>query len=213
MKLSVWAAQNGVKYHTAWRWFHSGSLPVPAIQLPTGTILVQADAGVSPTGSASKVAIYARVSGADQRADLERQVGRLTAYAVAKGLTVSMVITEVGSGLNGARPRLKALLGDREVGTIVVEHRERLARFGVEYIEAALKAQGRTLVVAESAELRDDLVADMVDVMTSLCARLYGQRSARRRAKAAVAAASQEGHSQSLSMPAQDPTLMTVEAV
>lgn len=186
MKLSVWAAQNGIKYQTAWRWFRDGTLPVKAIQLPTGTILVEPAA--PPV--ANKVVIYARVSGADQRADLDRQVGRLAGFASTKGMSVASVITEVGSGPNGARPRLKALLADPTITTIVVEHRERLARFGVEYIEAALKAQGRTLVVAEATETDDDLVADMVDVMTSLCARLYGKRSARNRAKAAMAAAS-----------------------
>ena len=190
MKLSTWAKQNGIKYHTAWRWFHNGTLPVRARQVATGTILVEAeDAAPSP---ARKVAIYARVSGADQRGDLERQVGRVATFAMTQGLSVGCVVTEVGSGLNGSRPKLKALLADPEVGTIVVEHRERLARFGVEYIEAALKAQGRRLVVVDMAEVNDDLVTDMVDVMTSFCARLYGQRSARNRAKAAVAAATQE---------------------
>lgn len=194
MKLSVWAAQNGVRYQTAWKWFRDGKLPVKAVQLATGTILVE------PTAPpvATKVAIYARVSGADQRGDLDRQVGRLAGFASTKGLSVACVVTEVGSGLNGARPRLKALLSDPSITTIVVEHRERLARFGVEYIEAALKAQGRTLVVAEATETDDDLVTDMVDVMTSLCARLYGKRSARNRAKAAVAAASQTDVAESI---------------
>jgi putative resolvase len=71
----------------------------------------------------------------------------------------------------------------------VVEHRDRLARFGVEYLEAALAAQGRRLVVVEDAEVADDLVRDMVEVLTSFCARLYGRRSAKRRARLAVEAA------------------------
>jgi putative resolvase len=80
-------------------------------------------------------------------------------------------------------------LSDPTVTTIVVEHRDRLARFGVEYIEATLSAQGRTLLVLHDDEVADDLVRDMIEVMTSLCARLYGQRSARRRAAAAVTVA------------------------
>jgi len=75
------------------------------------------------------------------------------------------------------------------VGTIIVEHRDRLARFGVGYLEAALAAQGRRLVVVEDAEVTDDLVKDMVEVLTSCCARLYGRRSAKRRASVAVEAA------------------------
>lgn len=69
-----------------------------------------------------------------------------------------------------------------------MEHRDRLARFGVEYLEAALAAQGRRLVVVDSAEVTDDLVRDMVEVLTSFCARLYGRRSAKRRAQAALVA-------------------------
>lgn len=91
--------------------------------------------------------------------------------------------------MNGSRTKLKRLLGDAAVGTVVVEHRERFARFGVEYIEAALRAQGRKLVVVEEREVDDDLVRDISEVLTSMCARLYGRRSARRRAERAIVAA------------------------
>ena len=85
--------------------------------------------------------------------------------------------------------KLKRLLADDSIATIVVEHRERLARFGGEYVEAALGAQGRRLVVVYDREVDDDLVRDMTEVLTSLCARLYGRRSARRRAQRALEAA------------------------
>lgn len=71
---------------------------------------------------------------------------------------------------------------------IVVEHRDGFARFGVEYIEAALSAQDRMLVVVEEAELEDDLVRDMTELLTSLCARLYGRRAAKNKAAAAMSA-------------------------
>jgi putative resolvase len=73
-----------------------------------------------------------------------------------------------------------------------VEHRDRLARFGVEYIEAALQAQGRSLIVAEAGEQKLDLVQDFIDVVTSMCARIYGRRAASNRAKKALAAAQEE---------------------
>jgi len=114
-------------------------------------------------------------------------VARLTAVATERGLPPTKVVAEVGSGLNGHRTKLLSLLRDPGVGTIVVEHRDRLARFGVEYLEAAMAAQGRRVVVVEKAEVADDLVRDMVEVLTSFCARLYGRRSARRRAEAALA--------------------------
>jgi len=95
MKLSDWARQQGISYITAWRWFWAGKLPVPARQLPTGTILVEAPC---PEGI---TVLYARVSSADQREDLERQVQRLQAFAQEQGWTEVKVVTEIGSGLNG----------------------------------------------------------------------------------------------------------------
>lgn len=183
VKLSEWAMANGVSRQSATRWFHAGVLPVPARQLATGTILVDEPIGTSPG-----VAIYARVSSADQRGELDRQVTRLTAVATERRLPPTTVVAEVGSGLNGHRTKLLSLLRDPTVGTIVVEHRDRLGRFGVEYLEAALVAQGRRVVVVEDAEVADDLVRDMVEVLTSFCARLYGRGSARRRAEAALVA-------------------------
>jgi putative resolvase len=84
------------------------------------------------------------------------------------------------------------LLADPAVGQVVVEHRERLGRMNTELVEAALAASGRSLVVLEDRELDDDLVRDMTEVLTSFCARLYGRRSARNRARAALAAARAE---------------------
>ena len=162
-------------------------LPVAARQLAAGTILAGA-----PVARAAGVAVYARVSSADQRTDLDRQVARLVEHAAASQTAPAKVVCEVGSGLNGHRTKLLSLLRDQHVGVIVVEHRDRLARFGVEYLEAALAAQGRRLVVVEDAEVTDDSVRDMVEVLTSFCARLCGRRSARRRARAALAATETE---------------------
>jgi len=90
--------------------------------------------------------------------------------------------------MNGRRQKLARLLRDREVTTVVVEHRDRPARFGVEHLEAALAATGRRIVVVEQGETTDDLVRDMVEVLTWMCARLYGRRGARDRAMRAVTA-------------------------
>ncbi len=184
MKLSEWARQAGVRYETAWKWFKAGILPVPAVRLPTGTILV-----LPPTPPSPSVALYARVSSHDQKGDLERQKARLVTFATEKGHQVGKVVEEVGSGLNGHRSKLLSVLQDPNIGGIVVEHRDRLARFGSEYIEASLSASGRRLIVVEEGEVEDDLVKDMTDVLTSFCARLYGRRSARIRAKRALEAA------------------------
>jgi len=185
VRLSDWAKREGVHYQTAWKWFKQGTLPVPARQTATGTILVEDERPVAAGG----VALYARVSFSDQREDLDRQVGRLAAWATQQGLGVTSTVGEVGSGVNGSRSKLKRLLADPAIGIVVVEHRERLARFGVEYVEAALRAQGRRLVVVEDRQVDDDLVRDVTEVLTSMCARVYGRRSARRRAERALAAA------------------------
>ncbi len=185
MKLTEWARRAGVHPKTAYRWFHRGVLPVPAHQLPTGTILVD----IAPPSPFDGVALYARVSSWDQKADLNRQLGRLRAWATRHGLRVLRTEAEVGSGLLGRRRRLMRLLADPQIPAIAVEHRDRLARFGVEYLEAALSTQGRRLLVVEVGETTDDLVRDMVDVLTSFCARLYGRRGARNRARRALTAA------------------------
>lgn len=184
MKLSEWAKEQGITYKTAWNWYRNGKLPIRAEQMPTGTIIVYPEAATART----KVTIYARVSSADQKEDLARQTARLKGYAAGNGWTVAAVVGEVGSGLNGHRKKLLKLLSDSSVGTILVEHRDRLARFGVEYIEAALMSQGRSIVVADETEEMVDMWADFIDVVTSMCARIYGKRGARNRAKKALEA-------------------------
>ncbi len=130
--------------------------------------------------------MYARVASSAQAKDLDRQVARVTAWATEHGHPVQAVKTEIGSGLTGKRRKLLRLLADPQVSTILVEHRDRLARFGVEAVKAALAAQGRRIMVVDPEDTADDLVRDMIDVLTSLCARLYGRRGARRRTLVAL---------------------------
>jgi len=183
MKLSEWAKEQGISYRTAWRWFKEGKLPVPAEQAATGTIIIK-----TKETESGHVAIYARVSSSDQKSNLDGQVARLLAFANANGFAVRHAVTEIGSGLNGHRPKLMKLLADPAIKTIIVEHRDRLMRFGCEYVEAALLSHGRKIVVVDSTELKDDLVRDMVEVLTSFCARLYGRRAAKNKAEKALKA-------------------------
>ena len=133
--------------------------------------------------------VYTRVSSSDQREDLDRQVGRVVEWATQQGCRPDEIVKEIGSGLNGNRRQLRRIVADHTVRTTLVEHRERLCRFGFEYVEAALAAHGARILVMDDDDLEDDLVRDVTEVMTSLCARLYGRRSARRRAERALAAA------------------------
>ena len=189
ISLTAWGRLYGFDKATTSRLHLAGKLP-PELQvetLPTGRHYV-----IVPPDNDGRCVVYARVSSADQKGDLDRQVGRVVEWATQKGLRPDEVVKEVGSGLNGNRARLRRLVADSTVKTIVVEHRERLCRFGFEYVEAALAGRGARILVMDEAELEDDLVRDVTEVMTSLCARLYGKGSARRRAERALAAA-QEG--------------------
>ena len=96
------------------------------------------------------------------------------------------MVSEIASGLNDRRPKLRKLLGDPTVHTVIVEHRERLARFGVGMVEAMLQARGGSLMVIDDTEVPDDLVRDMTEILTCFCARLYGKRSACDKARRAM---------------------------
>ena len=111
--------------------------------------------------------LSARVSSADQKADLERHVHRLQAFAQEQGWTEVTVVTDIGSGVNGKRKNLLRILRDPQVVRIVMEHRDRLARFGFDLLEAALAASGRHVVVIEDGEVTDDLVQDVLEILTS----------------------------------------------
>ena len=161
-------------------------MPVPTHRVGNKLILV-GDLESSQTKQGSTV-IYAQVSSSDQKSDLDRQVARVLTWATENGYKIDKVVTEVGSALNGHRRKFLTLLGDSSVTTILVEHRDRFCRFGADYVEAALGAQSRRLVVVDPAEIDDDLVRDVTELLTSLCARLYGRRSASNKAQKAIEA-------------------------
>jgi predicted site-specific integrase-resolvase len=178
MKLSQYARQQGISYRTALRWWRAGA--IKGYQAPTGTIIVTE--GVTPPAKRpEKVAVYARVSSAELRENLERQAARLVEYCAARGYLVEQVVNEIASGANDSRPKLLALLKDTTVTRIVVEHRDRLTRVGFHYLQTLLEAQGRQVEVVNLAENdNQDLIADLVAIVYSFTVRLYGQRRAKR---------------------------------
>jgi putative resolvase len=190
VNLTEWAHAQGIHVTTAYRWWREGTLPVPARKVGR-LILVSPDTAASPARQEA-AGLYARVSSHGQKADLDRQVARLSAWATQAGVPVVRVEAEVGSGMNGTRAKARRLLADPKVSVVVVEHRDRLGRMNTELAEAALAAHGRRLVVVDDGEVTDDLVPDMIEVLTSFCARLYGRRSARNRALKAVGCAQQD---------------------
>jgi putative resolvase len=190
VNLTEWAHAQGIHVTTAYRWYREGTLPVPARKVGR-LILVSPDTAAAMSAQ-NGAGLYARVSSHDQKADLDRQVARLSAWAAQAGLPVVRVEVEVGSGMNGSRARARRMLADPAASVVVVEHRDRLGRMNTELVEAALAAHGRRLVVVDDSEVTDDLVRDMIEVLTSFCARLYGRRSARNRALKAVGCAQRD---------------------
>jgi predicted site-specific integrase-resolvase len=195
MKLSQYARQAGVSYDTAWNWFKAGH--IRGHQMPTGTIIITEPVASPESVAVGQVVIYARVSAAEKKANLDSQAQRLQDYCTAKGWQVARVVKEVGSGVNDERPKLLKILTNPAVGVIVVEHKDRLTRFGFHYLEALLGIQGRRIEVVNLSEAgRDDLIQDFVSIITSFCARLYGQRRSKRKTERLIAELqdAKEGH-------------------
>jgi putative resolvase len=179
MKLRDWAKQQGVSYRTAWRWFHDGRVPVR--QMPSGTILAGTKGPAPVPAEPHSVVVYTRVSSSENRVNLDTQADRVSSFCIANGWRIASVVKEVGSGVNDRRPKLMSLLRNPEAAVIVVEHRDRLTRFGFHYIETFLAQQGRSiLVLNEAGGEHEDIIQDFVAIVTSFCARLYGQRRSKR---------------------------------
>jgi putative resolvase len=185
MKLSDYAKQMGVRYETAWRWFRDGK--IQGRRVGPHTIIITDGQEEPARESHQRVAIYARVSSAENKSNLDSQAERLVAYCTARGYQVARVVKEVGSGINDARPKLLALLTDQSIGLIVVEHKDRLTRFGFRYLDTLLSVQRRAIEVVNQAENgTEDLLADLTAIVYSFCARLYGQRRAKRKTEVIV---------------------------
>lgn len=187
IKLSQWAKDNGYSYHGAFRLHKKGLIPNTKV-LPTGTILVQVEED-TPTDNVSTndYIIYCRVSSSKQRDDLDRQVDRMTNFATNNGYVVKHTYKEVTSGMNDNRKVLNTLLENHKDCTLLIEHKDRLTRFGYHYLEMLCKSKNISIIVAnESTTDRDDLVNDLVSVVTSFCAKLYGSRKSKRKTEVII---------------------------
>ena len=177
MKLSEYAKLNNVTYRTAQNHWKKGL--IEGEQLATGTIVVFDKKIVKNTPL--QIATYSRVSSTQNKDNLDKQQSRLIDYTNAKGYKTKYNIKEIGSGLNDSRPKLLELLSNKDIDIILVEHKDRLTRFGFKYIETLLETQGRKIEVINNLDDdKDDLIQDFVSVITSFCARIYGQRRSKR---------------------------------
>lgn len=180
IKISEYARMKNVTTRTVWNWIRRGELQTR--RTVTGRVRIVFD-----DNHEKRVAIYARVSSSENKSNLDSQSERLLSYCNAKGYKVSRIEKEVGSGLNDNRKKLENLLTDRSIDVIVIEHKDRLARFGLNYIQKLLNLEGRELeIVNEANEDKEDLVQDFVSIITSFCARIYGLRRSRRKTEALI---------------------------
>ena len=187
-KISQYAKRYNVHYRTVWNWVKDGKLTTE--RTDTGRILIIEDEDKQVNDA---VAIYVRVSSSENKDNLTRQRKRLESYCAAKGYKVLRTVEEIGSGLNDNRKKLESLLLDEAIKKIVVEHSDRFSRFGMNYIEKLFKMQGREIeVINEQSNNRDDLMQDFVSIITSFCARLYGQRRNKRRTEKIIEGLSKE---------------------
>lgn len=175
-KVSEYAKLKNVTYRTVWNWIKSNKINYQTTNTG-GLVIVEEE-----PNSNKEVAVYARVSSSENKDNLERQKNRLLDYCASRGYKVSSIVTEIGSGLNDKRPKLEKILTNRSISIIVVEHRDRLSRFGFNYIEKLLNSNDRRIeVINEPLNEKEDLIQDFVSIITSFTARLYGQRRSKRR--------------------------------
>ena len=173
MKLSEYAKLKGVTYRTAWTWFQNGKIP-NSEQMDNGTIIVNSKIKIDKSDN---VVLYARVSTYQKKDDLDRQLTRLREFAIANGYTIKKEYKEIASGMNDNRKILNKILLNQDNKTIIVENKDRLTRFGFNYIKNLLELQDRFIIVVnENNSPDDDLMKDLISIITSFCCRLYGMR-------------------------------------
>lgn len=176
MKLSEYAEKNSISYRTAWRHYKLGLIP-NAKQLSSGTIVIEDEK--TKTLAEAHTVIYARVSSSENKSNLDSQAKRLEQFCLARGWIINEVIKECASGLNDNRPKLMKILSDRKATRLVVEHKDRLTRFGFNYIKVLYPEC--EIVVVNEVENKEDLFEDFVSLVTSFCARIYGRRRSKRK--------------------------------
>ena len=194
LKVTDAAKRLGVNPWTLRRWIYAGK--APSIKSETGRRYiplwwVAEQTGGTPPASGTRVALYARESSSENSAALASQLDGLRQYALARGYQIVHVVSEVASGMNDKRPKLHALLKRCDFDVLLVEHKERLTRFGFSWFEALCPFRIEVINLAENGV--NDLMEDLVAVLTSFAARLYGQRRGRQKTAAAIKALQESG--------------------
>lgn len=182
IKLSQYAKFLGLSYRTVWSYFKNGKIEGFQDE-STGTIFVLNPDFTQTTSPGNRAILYARVSSTTNKASLDGQIERLSLYATAKGYQIIDSKKEIASGLNENRKQLNNILNRNDFDILIVEHKDRLTRFGANYIEKALLNNNQRLEIINKTEEKDiEIMDDFISIVTSFCGRIYG---AKRKAKTA----------------------------
>lgn len=180
-KLSDYAKRLSISYQTAWSHYNKGLISNTKV-INKRVYVLKEELDTPQENSITNAALYSRVSSSENKPNLERQSERLEQYAIAKGYTITHSIKEIGSGVNDNRTKLLKLLKDDSWDVLIVEHKDRLTRFGYKYLELLAEAQNKNIeIINTTNDKEDDLMQDFVSIITSFCSRLYGLRRSQRK--------------------------------
>lgn len=185
IKLSQWAKENSYSYGGALKLYHRGGIPGAYQHPDTGTIRVPvAQEMHDQNTTTNRAALYARVSTRKQSEHLESQLSRLREYATSHGYTITREESEIASGMNEDRKKLTKLLDDDSWNVLIVEYKDRLARFGTTWIEKIAHNKGQEIIYVNTTTGGDEesLVEDITAVLSSFIGRLYGKRGSAQKA-------------------------------
>lgn len=137
--------------------------------------------GIRNENQVGRTVIYARVSNAGQKDDLENQIEFLRQFANAKGIIVDEVMTDIGSGLNYNRKKWNVIMNEAAEGNIkqiIIAHKDRFVRFGYDWFEGFLKKQGVEILVVNNEKLspQEEMVQDLISIIHVFSCRIYGLR-------------------------------------
>lgn len=183
LRLSEYAKKMGVCYKTAHNWWKDGKLP-NAYATETGSIFVKDTDDVDEIKQIpkeSRVVVYTRVSNQSRKDELQYQIKRCLDFCAANGYAVCDTYHEIASGMNDSRKKLWEMINSKPT-MIVIENKDRLTRFGFRYLNDLLLNQNcKIVVINDNDNDEQDLMKDMISIVTSFCCRLYGLRRTKNR--------------------------------
>ena len=180
IKLSTYAKRMNIHYQTSFLWWKAGRIP-GAFKTDSGSVMVEITPDTIPI--VERVVVYARVSSHPKKDDLDRQVQRCLDYCSSKGYFVEKIYKEIASGMNDNRPKFWDMLNSSPT-KIIVENKDRLTRFGFNYIDRLMtKLDCKVELLNSNTDDEQDLMKDMIAIITSFCCRLYGARRGQNKVK------------------------------